>query len=354
MTTMDAVEQTESLALVVPPEPKDALAVFAAKDTTEAEHILGMVRAQIDGFLAVRPDVSTKAGRDLIRSFANRVTKSKTAIEAVGAELAKEQKEIPKRIDATRRLFKETLDAWRDEVRQPLTDWETAEEERVERIKDGLAALQGTIDDPNWITRSAEVLRDRLGEVERDADVSEAKWDEYASAAAELRAKAIEVLTERIGIAEKREAEAAELAKLRAEAEERAKKDREEQIAREAAEKARKEAEAKAEAEKRAAEQREADLKAAVAKAAEDKRLAEERAVKAAQEAKEQAIREAQAKADAEDRQRKAREADKAHRTAVNRAALDALTAGGIPEELGKTVITLIATGKVPNVETRY
>lgn len=299
MTTMEAIEQTDSLALVPPPEPKDALAVFAAKDTKEAERILGMVRAQIDGFLAVRPDVSTKAGRDLIRSFANRVTKSKTAIEAVGAELAKEQKEIPKRIDATRRLFKETLDAWRDEVRQPLTDWEAAEEERVARIKDGLAALQGTIDDPNWITRSVEVLRDRLGEVERDADVSEAKWDEYASAAAELRAKAIEVLTERIGIAEKREAEAAELAKLRAEAEERAKKDREEQIAREAAEKATRDAEEKAKAAEAAAAQREADLKAAVAKAAEDKRIAEERAVKAAQEAKEQAAREIQAREEA-------------------------------------------------------
>jgi hypothetical protein len=354
MTTMEAIEQTESLALVVPPEPKDALAVFAAKDTKEAERILGMVRAQIDGFIAVRPDVSTKAGRDLIRSFANRVTKSKTAIEAVGADLAKEQKEIPKRIDATRRLFKETLDAWRDEVRQPLTDWENAEEERIARIKDGLAALQGTIDDPQWITRSIEQLRDRLSEVERDADVSEARWDEYASAAAELRTKAIEVLTERIAVREKQEAEQAELARLRAEADERAKKDREEQIAREAAEKARKEAEAKAEADKRAAEQREADLKAAVAKAAEDKRLAEERAVKAAQEAKEQAAREAQAKADAEERERKAREADKAHRASVNRAALEALTVNGISDADAKLVITLIATGQVPNVEIRY
>lgn len=355
MTTMEAVEQTESLALVVPPEPKDALTVFAAKDTKEAERILGMVRVQIDGFLAVRPDVSTRAGRGLIRSFANRVTKSKTAIEAVGAELAKEQKEIPKRIDATRRLFKETLDAWRDEVRQPLTDWETAEEERVDRIKADLAELQATIDDPDWTTRTAEVLTDRLGEIERDfSDLSEERFGDYAGAAAELKATAIERLQTRIATRQKQDAEAAELAKLRAEAEERAKKDREEQIAREAAEKARSQAEAKAEADKRAAEQREADLKAAVAKAAEDKRIAEERAVKAAQEAKEQAIREAQAKADAEDRQRKAREADKAHRTAVNRAALDALTAGGIPEELGKTVITLIATGKVPNVEIRY
>lgn len=352
MTTMEAIEQTESLALVVPPEPKDALAVFAAKDTKEAERILGMVRAQIDGFLAVRPDVSTKAGRDLIRSFANRVTKSKTAIEAVGAELAKEQKEIPKRIDATRRLFKETLDAWRDEVRQPLTDWERAEQLRELQIKERLAAIQREIDDRE--ERSAQYLKDTLLEIEHIDCYCEVAFGEYSSAAVELKQTAIATIQARIVAAEKREAEAAELARLRAEAEERAKKDREEQIAREAAEKARKEAEAKAEADKRAAEQREADLKAAVAKAAEDKRLAEERAAKAAQEAKEQALREAQAKAEAEQRERKAREADKAHRSAVNRAALDALMQGGIPSDIGRTVITLIASGKVPGVVINY
>ncbi|HRQ59793.1 MAG TPA: hypothetical protein PLN31_20455 [Azoarcus taiwanensis] len=354
MSTETLEREATDVALIPIPQGKDAYALFTSGDTNEADRIIEIVRAKAEAFMDNMPDITKASGRKEVKSFAYKITRSKTLIDDEGKAIVDELKSLPKTVDATRRYFARQLDAIKEEVAKPVKDWEDAEDERVARLKDGLAALQGTIDDPNWITRSAEVLRDRLGEVERDADVSEAKWDEYASAAAELRAKAIEVLTERIGIAEKREAEAAELERLRKESEERAKKDREEQIAREAAEKARKDAEAKAEADKRAADQREADLKAAVAKAAEDKRLAEERAVKAAQEAKEQAIREAQAKADAEDRQRKAREADKAHRTAVNRAALDALTAGGIPEELGKTVITLIATGKVPNVEIRY
>lgn len=331
------------LALVTPPEGRDALSVFAATDTKAADDILAMVRSQIDGFLAVRPDATTRAGRDLIRAFANRVTKSKTAIEEVGAALAKEQKEIPKRIDATRRLFKDTLDAWRDEVRQPLSDWEAAEEARVTQIKDGLAALQGTIDDPNWISRSSEQLRDRLGEVERDGDVSEGRWDEYAPAAAELRAKAIEVLTERIAVAEKREAEAAELERLRKEIAERERQDREHKIAEEAAARAKADAEAALTAERDRANRAEQARKDAV-----------QRAIDAAAKAKADAEFEATQRAEREAAETRRREQDRAHKAGINRAALDALVAGGIAEDTARTVITLIATGKVPAVRISY
>lgn len=355
MTTDTIDRESTDIALVPVPEGQDAYALFTAKNTAEADRVLKLVRAKIDAFKSDMPSAETASGRKEIASFAFKIAKSKTAIEEVGAALAKEAKEIPKRIDANRKHIKDTLDAWRDEVRQPVTDWEKAEEERIDRIKDNLAELTGTIDDQMWMTRSSEILRERIDDIERDfADVSEGRFGEYASAAAELKTKAIEVLRERIAVADKREAEAAELARLRAEAEERAKRDREDQIAREAAEKAKREAEEKAKAAEAAAAQREADLKAAVAKAAEDKRIAEERAVKAAQEAKEQAMREAKEREIALERERKAREADKAHRAAVNRTALDALTAGGIPEELGRTVITLIATGKVPSVVINY
>lgn len=344
MSTTETLErETVALALVPPPELRDALSVFAAADTTAADDILALVRSQIDGFLAVRPDVGTRAGRDLIRAFANRVTKSKTAIEEVGAALAKEQKEIPKRIDATRRLFKETLDAWRDEVRKPLTDWEQAEEERVARIKDGLAALQGTIDDPNWIARSSEVLRDRLAEVERDGDVSEGRWGEYAHAAAELRTKAIEALTERIAVREKQEAEKAELDRLRKEAAEREREDRERKIAADAA------AQAAADAESKIAAERERANRAEQAR-----KDAEQHAVEAARKARAEAEFEAAQRAEREAAETRRREQDRAHKASINRAALEALVAGGIAEDIAKTVITLIATGKVPAVKITY
>lgn len=346
---------TTDVALVPVPQGDDAYKLFTAKDTAGADRILAIVRAKIDAFKTNIPDATTASGRKEIASFAFKIAKSKTAIEEVGAAIAKDAKDIPKRIDANRKRFKDTLDAWRDEVRQPVTDWEAAEEDRINAIKSDLAELQGTIDDPDWPSRTAEVLGDRLKEIERDfADVSEARFGEYAGAATELKAKAIEVLNGRVTAAEKREAEAAELERLRAEAAERERKDREAEIARNAAENAKREAEAKAEAERLAAQKREDDLKAAAAKAEEDKRLAEERAINAAREAKEAAEREAKARQEQEEVDRRKREADTAHKKRINRVAIEALVAVGVGEETAKTVIKMIATGKVPNVTISY
>lgn len=352
MSVENLERETTDVALVAVPQGEDAFRLFTAKETAPADRILAMVRSKIDAFKAKLPDATTPSGRKEIASFAFKIAKSKTAIEEVGAALAKEAKDIPKRIDANRKHIKDTLDAWRDEVRQPVTDWENAEEARVNAIKDRLAAVQREIDDRE--ERTAQYLKDTLADIaDIDCD-DEAAFGEYSGAAAELKAQAIEILTGRVAAAERREAEAAELARLRAESEARAKKDREEQIAREAAEKAKQEVLAAARAAEAAASQREAELKAAVAKAAEDKRLAEERAVKAAQEAKEQAERAIREKQEAEDRERQAREASTKHRAAINRAALQALVDGRIDEATAKNVIKLIASGKVPNVTISY
>jgi len=349
---IDTIEREET-ALIAVPEGQDAYALFTAKGTVGADKLLAMVRAKVDAFKADLPDVNTVSGRKQIASFAFKIAKSKTAIEEVGAELAKEAKELPKRIDANRKYIKDTLDAWRDEVRQPVTDWETAEEARVNFIKSELAELAATIADPDWTTRSSECLRDRLRELGR-LEVSDAVFAEYLGAAKELASRATTVLTERIAAAEKREAEAAELARLRAEAEERARKDREAEIAREAAEKAKREAEAKAEAERLAAQKREDDLKAAAAKAEQDRKDAEERAANAEREAREKAEREAKAKADAEEAERKRREQDRAHRAAINNAALAAFVENGISEDAAKQVVTLIASSAIPHISILY
>ena len=48
------------------------------------------------------------------------------------------------------------------------------------------------------------------------------------------------------------------------------------------------------------------------------------------------------------------READKAHKGRINRAALKALIEGGLTEEDAKMAITLIAMGKIPSVRISY
>jgi septal ring factor EnvC (AmiA/AmiB activator) len=351
MTDVLDRETDAETALLVVPEFKDALSIFTKPDATGADNLLNVVRSKVDAFLKERPDVSTEAGRAAIRSFAHKVVKSKTALEEVGKALAAEQKEIPKRIDATRRRIKDLLDSWRDEVRQPLTDWEKAEEDRVSRIKADLAEFQAVIDDRQ--ERSSECLRDRLGEIQA-TPVTEVSFGEYTGAAVELKAEAIRVLEDQIARAEKREADAAELAKLRAEAEARAKKDREEQIAREAAEKAKADAESKAQAERDAAARREAELKAEAERAERARIEAEERADRAAQEAREKAEREAHEKVEREAAEKAAREADREHRAKINRAAHAALVDGGLSSEAAKLAIKLIASGAVPSISIYY
>jgi colicin import membrane protein len=310
--------------LIALPLPQDALTVFTTDGAIKP--YLARIREAIDAF---EGDASTDEGRKAIKSMAFKVAKAKTALEAEGKRLADEQKEIPKKIDATRKLIKDTLDAWRDEVRKPVDEYEAAEEARVEAIKSNLAELQGTIDDA--APRTAEVLRDRLGEIERD-EYSEARFGEYVGAALELKATAIERLTARIADAEKREAEQAELEALRAEKAERDKRDREAAI--------------KAEGEREAAAKADAAVKAAQAAAEDAERRAQEAAAKAQ--------RDLDAKAAAEKAEAEKREANKKHRAKINNEALAALVAAGIAEDVAKSVVMLIASKAVPHVSISY
>ena len=88
-----------------------------------------------------------------------------------------------------------------------------------------------------------------------------------------------------------------------------------------------------------------------------------------AQQRAEQAERDAEAKAQAAaaaerqrqadeqariEREAKAREADIAHKKAVNNEALAAFIAGGMTEECAKQAVTLIAKRQIPNVSITY
>ena len=110
---------TENKELAFMPPKESAMVVFTSANSIDP--YLAHIRAEIDSFV---PDLTTKKGRDAIASMAYKVSQSKSALEAVGKALADEAKEIPKKIDATRKHVKDTLDSWRDEVRKPLDDWQ--------------------------------------------------------------------------------------------------------------------------------------------------------------------------------------------------------------------------------------
>lgn len=340
------------------------------------KQFIDLVKAEVEGEV---PDLTTRKGRERIASLAAKVSKSKTAVEKPGRDYLRRLKEMPKVVEAELRDFVTKMDTLRDETRRPLTDWEAAEDARIDRHNDRL----------NWLKTLADDLGD-LNSLQLKGLIAEAEgmqlgahWEEFEAEAANAKDKVLTTLRASLLKREQFEAEQAELARLRAEAEAREQKEREERIAREAAERARLEAEQKAQAEREAAQRREleaqaaaerrelelklqaeqaerariqaeADRVAAEQRAEQERQAAALRAEEAAELARQEERRRADAAAAEILRQQEAREADKAHRASINRAALEAFIAEGVPEACAKQAVTLIAQRKIPNIAISY
>ena len=115
---------SEVMELVVI-EKKNAMAVFTNND--QLDPLIELIEKEARSLV---PDVTTKKGRDAIASMAHKVARSKTYIDNAGKDLVAELKALPKQIDESRRVVRERLDALKDEVRRPLTEWE-AEQARI-------------------------------------------------------------------------------------------------------------------------------------------------------------------------------------------------------------------------------
>lgn len=381
---------SKSTELAIVPPAETALAVFSAENGLEPW--LQKIRVEIDGFT---PDVSSRKGREAIASMAYKVARSKTALDDAGKALVAELKEVPKKIDAERKRMRETLEAWQEEVRRPLNEWQAAEDARVDRH-------QAVIDHIKAVNTDG-LSASMIGAMIQDLDSCEigAELEEYEAEA--HRAKAASLITLRAVLIaqEKIEADEAELARLRAEAEDRAQKDRDAEIARQAAERATREAAAQAQAERDAAAQREQALKdqaaqaqrqaeqdrlsaeaaaerqrlqlefqaeqarsqaaqaerdriAAEQQAERDRLAAIERQAQAVEAAKQAEIRRQADEAAEADRQAKAREADVAHKAAVLTSIKEVFMKAGITEEQARAVINLIRKGEAPNVSITY
>lgn len=316
------------------------------------DEILGKIENEVRSF---KGDISTLGGRNAIASMAYKVARSKTALDDLGKQLVSDLKAKSGAIDAERRTIRTRLDTLKDEVRKPLTDWENANTLRIEGHEQAIQALQALLDFGGEQPTAAQA-RERLDTL---AARPERQWEEFAQRGHETRAFVGNRLNDLREAAVIREAEAAELARLRAENAAREQKERDERIAAAAAEQARVAAETKA--------RREADelaTKAALERQRMEREAAE--AVAKAQRAAKEADRQA-AQAVENERQRVAmekaaetaatakREADKRHRAKINNAAVAGLVDhAGLTEEQAKSVVVAIASGKVSNVRISY
>jgi hypothetical protein len=92
---------------------------------------------------AVGLTADTAKGRKGLSSVAYRVARTKTALDEAGKLLVADIKAQVATIDAERRRIRETLDALKAEIAQPVTQWEAAEAARVAQIEGVLSKLRG-------------------------------------------------------------------------------------------------------------------------------------------------------------------------------------------------------------------
>ncbi|MCU3191434.1 hypothetical protein N8Y15_00060 [Enterobacter hormaechei subsp. hoffmannii] len=312
-------------------EKQNAMAVFTTKE--QLDPIIEAIEKEARSLV---PDVSTRKGRDAIASMAHKVARSKTYIDNAGKDLVAELKALPKQIDESRRIVRERLEALKDEVRRPLTEWE-AEQERI-KAEEAMNALHAEA-----LEMNEEFDRQRAEKIEADHEMALLMNDAFDRDREEKRRQ-----------------------------EEQAQRDHEERIKREAAEQARRDAEANHRAELEAAERREAEEKARAELAERHRIETEQRAAREKQEAEARARREKEEAVAAERRrleeaeaarlaeeQRKAEEearraADKEHRRTINRRVIADLIAQGIPEEFAQKALLAIAGGKVQDAHIKY
>jgi len=352
--------------LIVIPSEK-ALDIFTAANGLDP--YVDEIRKEVTGFVA---DISTEKGRKAVASMAYKVAKSKTALDNIGKELVSKLKEQPKLVDAERKRMREALDALRDEVRQPLNDWEAAETARCDAHTANIATLWAIHEDRE--NKTASELKEMVAQAE--SFVIDDSLQEFKGKAMVVKDKVLTDLRADLEKEESIEAERAELERLRKEAADREQKEREEKIAKEAEERATKaaeekalrekqEAEAKANAEKEAVEQkaaaekaaserRERELKEAAEKAEREKLEAEERARQAAIDTENRLKREAEQKIADEKAAQEKREANTRHAKKINNEAAEGFKEGGFTESQAKEIVTLIAKGEIKNVFINY
>lgn len=313
-------------------EKKNAMAVFTNNDQLDP-----LIEAIEKEARSLVPDVTTKKGRDAIASMAHKVARSKTYIDNAGKDLVAELKALPKQIDESRRVVRERLDALKDEVRRPLTEWE-AEQERI-KAEEAMNVLHAEA-----LAMNEEFDRQLAARIESDHEMALLMNDAFDREQADKAAEA-----ERQRIAHEEEIKRLAAAAAAREVEQRAQREREEAAHREAVLKAQAE---QAERDRIAAEQKaEADKQAAIEA---ERRKAQEEADRIRREAeqREQArLAEEKRKADEQAR----READVKHRKAVGTEIVKALLANtSLTRDQAIEVLTVVKDGRIPHTGISY
>ena len=325
---MQTTNQKTDINLAVIYHADQLPALFGEQTQDGNPKILGVVEAIEQQAGSIVFDITTKAGQETCRKISATVAKAKTAIDNAGKTKKEEYTVFTKRIDGDRNLAKTRLQALQDAIRQPLTDMENAEKQRKEMLENRLNNLENYFDVYN-ITAAA--VSDAITTLQNT--LIDKSWEEYQSIAAAKKAQELDRLQTMLAQVQQHEADAAELAALRA-----------------------------AQAEQQRIAQEQAILeqyRLAAADEAEQKILAAQRAAEAAAAAAENAERIAlerlEAKQAADAQAEAQRVANEQHRAAVIEQTVTSLCSYmGMPRQNAETFVNDIINGEIANLFIKF
>ncbi|EMB0753467.1 hypothetical protein U7S25_004184, partial [Providencia rettgeri] len=187
------IEQATALDLFTAPEKVNQMLAHI-KTLAEEE------RKELDS------DLSVAKNRKAFASLAYKVTQTKTAIDKAGKLVVDDLKELPKKVDAARKLFRDELDLLSDDIRKPVTEYELEEKAREEA-----EALKKQVElDHEEALQMNELFDLRKAEEERQRIAREEELKRQAAEQARLEAE--RKAQQEIEAAAQREREAKEAA----------------------------------------------------------------------------------------------------------------------------------------------
>lgn len=210
--------------MIVAEAQADPVALFT--DGKRYSEFYERVKREVEGH---EPDLTTAKGRAAIASLAFRVTKAKTSLDKAGLGLTAGWREQIATVNAARGKMTSELDELAKAVRKPLTDWEAAEAARQLQVEARLRGFQ----EASIVgeEETAASVRDRGRALYEEPLEPEIFGDRLEEAQAAKDA-AVATLLRAVARLEREEADRAELARLRAEAEERQRKEAQTEAAR--------------------------------------------------------------------------------------------------------------------------
>lgn len=276
--------------------------VFTAAESASGLAVYEPYRAQLAELrahnAAVVFDYEDPAGNKEARSHIYKLRRTKTGVDDARKAAGKDALEYKRKVDAQGKEIIGEIEAMIKVHLEPIEAIEERERQRVADLENRVRNIQEFARCEGLGAAGIAVQIENLQAITVDQS-----FQEFQEAAANAKHEVLEHLHSSLARQQAREAEQAELEKLRQEAAERERREHEARIAKEAEERVRREAEERAQRE-RAEQQR--------------------------------------------------READRAHRGRINASARDAFIAGGMAPDQAELAVVLIAKGSVSNVHISY